>query len=85
MTDRPFRVVDGGGKPKPDERVVSELETLLKRAKSGEIRRLMVVADPLDGEPEIAVAGDNPIRALALAELMIPQAKAFALGLEIPE
>lgn len=85
MTDRPFRVVDGGGKPRPDERVVSELETLLNRAKAGEVRHLLVVADVLDGDPEIAVAGDNPLRAIGLAELMIPQAKAFALGLEVGE
>lgn len=82
MTDRPFRVIDGGGKPEPDARIIEALELMLGRAREGEFEGVLIVADAIDGEPEITCAGDDTLRTVSLAEMMIPQVKAYALGLE---
>jgi hypothetical protein len=82
MADRPFQVIQGGGKPEPDARIIEALELHLVRAKAGEFEGVLIVADAIDGEPEITCAGEDTLRTVSLAEMMLPQVKAYALGLE---
>jgi hypothetical protein len=77
-----FRVIEGGGQPEPDARIVDCLRALLARAEAGELYGVLVVADTLDGEPEAACAGPDTFRTLVLTDMMLPDIKAAALGYE---
>lgn len=83
MTDRPFRVIEGGGKPEPDPEIIEVLERALERARGGEFENILLVLD-LGGEsiPECYVRGDDELRAVNVAELMLHPAKMMALGYE---
>lgn len=85
MTDRPFRVIDGGGKPEPDARIIEALELMLGRAREGEFEGVLIVGIPVDwdDEPEGSVAGDDPLATLTHVELMLPALKLRALGYEV--
>lgn len=76
------KVIEGGGQPEPDTRVVKALEEALARAKAGEAQGVLVVLDTVDGEPELWCAGDAPLRLAVLAEALLPSVKMAALGLE---
>ena len=85
MTRPTLTVVEGGGKPEPDGRIIEALEQALERAKAGDFAGVLMVADTMDGDPEITCAGEDTLRTVNLAEMMIPQVKAYALGLEFAE
>lgn len=76
-----LRVIEGGGKPEPDTRLLDALAEVAERVKAGEVRGLLIVADTADGEPEAWCAGDDALRTVVLADLVLPSLKAEALGL----
>lgn len=82
MTRPTLTVVEGGGKPAPDERHINALKEALALAEAGEIDGLLIVASRMDGEPESWLSGDDTKDTLLLADLMLPALKAAALGFE---
>lgn len=76
-------VKDGeGGGPEQDTRIVDCLRDALKRAEAGEVRGAFIALDTMDGEPEVSCAGDDPLRMASLVDLLLPDVKAYALGIE---
>lgn len=74
-------VIDGGGKPEPDAEIIEALEKHLERARAGEFENIMIVADT-GGVPECTVRGDDDLRMVCIAELVLHPSKLMALGYE---
>lgn len=74
-------VIEGGGQPEPDTRVIDALKEALARAESGDAEGLFILLDTVDGEPEVWCAGDDALRTVCLAELLLPSMKASILEL----
>ena len=77
MTDRPFRVIDGGGQPEPDARIIEALEAALAKTKAGEVDGVFILTD--GEEHEVWCAGNALVMA-CLAEIYAIEVKASALG-----
>lgn len=76
-------IIEGGGKPEPDERHISALKEVLALAEAGEIDGLLIIANlPGCDEPMSWLSGDDTKDTLLLADLMLPALKAAALGFE---
>lgn len=77
----PFQVIEGGGQPEPVDGVVEALREVLAAAERGEIRGILIVADTLDGDPELTIHSDDPLVMACMAEEVGRQIKCENIGL----
>jgi hypothetical protein len=75
------KIIDGGGQPEPDTRLLDALKEVLARVEAGDAEGLFILLDTVVGEPEVWCAGDDSLRTVCLAELLIPSMKASILDL----
>lgn len=77
MTRPTLTVVEGGGKPEPDARVMEALEAALEKAKTGDVDGVFIL---LDGEDHEIWCAGNALVLGCLAEIYAQEIKASALG-----
>jgi hypothetical protein len=71
------KVIDGGGKPEPDARIIEALEAALAKAKAGEAEGVFIL---MDGEDHEIWCAGNALVLGCLAEIYAQEIKAAALG-----
>jgi hypothetical protein len=78
MTDRPFRVIDGGGKPEPDEALVGCRKAAISSIETAAYFWVYTVDE--NGEAQVEFYGDD-MRLSATVEELARAQKMDALGM----